>query len=182
MRGFTSFVRARLAAGAMTIVWREHVVGTTGNHLRSGWSLVATTHLYDVWRTSHGRRGVLRRQGKLGLEQCRLVLRHGYLHSHALHHIDSRHVSTLIGFPHCRSETYSLMSFRFCMQPRGICSRPCANGSRRQVQSYLFQSSCHANFRTSWCMRAQRELPALYGPSVTLDLPLEHDAGVVVHT
>ena len=46
-----------------------------------------------------------------------------------LEHQAHCHVSTFIGFPHCGSETYSLMFFRFCMQPRGIYSRPCANGS-----------------------------------------------------
>ena len=139
VRGFTSFVRARLAASATTFVWHEHAVRATGNHLQSGWSPVATTHLHDVWRTSHRCRGALRRQGQFGLEQRRLLLRHGCFHSCVLHHIASRHVSAFFVLLTLRDRDVRFDDDFPLLHAAHRNMHPAMRKRRkRQVQSYLF--------------------------------------------
>ena len=84
--------------------------------------------------------------------------------------------------PHCGSEMYNLTVPCFHTRPIGTCSPPCANGA--DVRSRATFSHCFALRLVALhgVCRAQRGLSVLYEPSVKLDLPLQHDAGDVVHT
>ena len=121
-------------------------------------------------------------RGEVGLEQRRLVLRHGCLHSRALHHIDNSHVSNFIFLPALWQRDVQLQTFpAFARGPQGHAAGHAqtapTSGPELPFHCFALQLVAHHGV-----CRAQRELLALYEPSVELDLPPEHDAGSVVHT
>ena len=77
-------------------------------------------------------------RGQLGLEQPRLVLRHGCFYSLALHHIDSRHVSACIVLPPLPERDVYFQVFPLLHAAHKIMEPAMCKRRRRQVQIYLF--------------------------------------------